>query len=66
MMEQLDFFETLCPTCPVCNQSFKKTTHNKKYCSGTCREIKEKETVEKFFYRSKSRRSETIDGGPCG
>jgi hypothetical protein len=50
MMEQLDFFETLCPTCPVCNQSFKKTTHNKKYCCGTCREIKEKEKYKYSEY----------------
>ena len=43
--EQLEFFSLLSndPVCPVCNGVFKKTTYNKKYCSNTCREIKEKE-----------------------
>jgi predicted nucleic acid-binding Zn ribbon protein len=30
-------------SCPVCEKIFEKTTYNKKYCSNTCREIKEKE-----------------------
>jgi hypothetical protein len=36
--EQLDFFSLLSnnPLCLYCNKSFKKTTHNKKYCSLSC------------------------------